>query len=121
MNYRAALVTLFLVPTAWGAMSLGSSLTASGEVVCPGENVGEDGEERPGPMRPGDTQCSVLDGSVAVATRTYEQQQRAQSVERRRDARDGVLLLAYGATGTLLAWRATRAKSDGESATDRAV
>ncbi|UED83275.1 hypothetical protein [Streptomyces profundus] len=89
-----------------------SSLTASEEVVCPGENVGEDGEEHPGPMRPGDTECAVLDGSVGVATRSYEQQRRVQSLERQRGARNGALLFAYGTAGALVAWRATRARSD---------
>ncbi|MFH8371553.1 hypothetical protein [Streptomyces sp. NPDC018031] len=89
-----------------------SSLTASAEVMCPGENVGDDGEERPGPMKPGDTGCSVLDGSRPVATRSYEQQRHHQSAERRRDAEDGALYLAYGAGGALLAWRATRPGPD---------
>ncbi len=111
-TYRIALVALLLVPAAWGTASLAGSLTASREVVCPGENVGEDGEEHPGPMRPGDTRCSVLDGSVAVATRTYEQQQRVQSLERRRGARNGVLLLTYSAAGAFLAWRASSRKAD---------
>lgn len=111
MKYKVALVSLFFVPAVWGGASLVSSLAESQEVVCPGENVGEDGEERPGPMRPGDTQCSVLDGSFSVANRSYEQQQRTQSLERRRDARNGVLLLAYGASGALLAWLAPEARS----------
>ncbi|GLX49415.1 hypothetical protein Shyhy01_23650 [Streptomyces hygroscopicus subsp. hygroscopicus] len=108
MRYGVALAGLFLVPAVWGAADLVGSLTAAAEVVCPGENVGADGEERPGPMRPGDTRCSVLDGSRAVATRDYAQQRQAQSLERRRDAGNGVLLLAYGATGALLTWRASR-------------
>ncbi|UCM86589.1 hypothetical protein [Streptomyces marincola] len=108
MDYRVPLVGLFLVPAVGGAANLASALTAPSEVVCPGENVGEDGEEHPGPMEPGDTRCSVLDGTVAVGTRSYEQQRRVQSLERRRDARDGSLLLAYSAAGALLAWRATR-------------
>ncbi|WP_158621332.1 hypothetical protein [Streptomyces triticirhizae] len=108
MRWRVALVAFFLVPGLWGATNLVSALTASTEVVCPGENVGEDGEEHPGPMRPGDAECAVLDGSVAVGTRTYEQQRQVQSLERRRDARNGTLLLAYGAAGSLLSWRATR-------------
>lgn len=108
MRYRVVLVGFFLVPTMWGATSLVSSLTASAEVVCPGENLGEDGEAHSGPMRPGDTECAVLDGSDDVATRNYEQQRRVQSLERRRGARDGVLLLAYGTAGSLVAWRATR-------------
>ncbi|MFH8410828.1 hypothetical protein ACH4FX_39555 [Streptomyces sp. NPDC018019] len=113
MKYRAVLVALFAVPLAWGAGNLGSALAAPGDVVCPGENV-RDGEEHPGPMRPGDTACSVLDGSVAVATRTYEQQRQVQSMERRQDARDGVLLLGYGAAGALLAWRAPRPGTGGD-------
>ncbi|MBH5333416.1 hypothetical protein IHE55_00800 [Streptomyces pactum] len=108
MSYRAALVALFLAPGIWGAVTLGGSLSADSEVVCPGENVGADGEERPGPMRPGDTRCVVLDGSAAVATRDYDQQRRAQSLERRQDATDGALYLLYGAAGALVAWRATR-------------
>ncbi|MGW5463357.1 hypothetical protein [Streptomyces sp. NPDC003996] len=43
-----------------------------------------------------------------MATRTYEQQRSYQSLERRRDARNGVLLVTYGAAGALLVWRATR-------------
>ncbi|KAA6223441.1 hypothetical protein CP973_17265 [Streptomyces albofaciens JCM 4342] len=100
-------MALFLVPTVWGAASLVGSLTASGDIVCPGENV-RDGEERPGPMRPGDTLCSVLDGSTAVATRTYDQQRAHQALERRRNAGNGVVLMLYGAAGALVAWRATR-------------
>ncbi|MFE9722653.1 hypothetical protein ACFYQ5_03365 [Streptomyces sp. NPDC005794] len=111
MKYGGALVGLFLVPGVWGAVSLGGALTASTEIVCPGANVGQDGEEHPGPMRRGDTRCAVLDGSVHVATRTYEQQQRVQSLERRQDARNGALLLAYGATGGALVWRAQRPRS----------
>lgn len=107
MKHNLALVAFLLLPGLWGAASLGSALTAPTEVVCPGENV-RDGEEHPGPMRPGDTECSVLDGSVFVGNRTYQQQRRAQSMERRKDARNGALLLAYGATGGLLAWRAPR-------------
>jgi hypothetical protein len=45
-------------------------------------------------MQPGDARCSVLDGSLSVATRTYEQQRSYQSLERRRDVRNGVLLVA---------------------------
>ncbi|WP_129843450.1 hypothetical protein [Streptomyces sp. RFCAC02] len=108
MGYRGVLVALFLLPAVWGAADLAGGLTASDEVVCPGENVGADGEERPGPMRPGDTECSVLDGSTAVATRTYAQQQRVQSAQRRRDVRNGTLLLAYGAAGVLLTRLAAR-------------
>jgi hypothetical protein len=113
VNYRVALAAFFLVPALWGTGSLLSALTASTEVVCPGENAGEDGEERPGPMRPGDTRCAVLDGTLAVGTRNYDQQRLTQSLERREDARNGVLLLAYGTAGTLLAWRATRPGSRG--------
>ncbi|KAB8166380.1 hypothetical protein FH609_023790 [Streptomyces sp. 3MP-14] len=108
MRWRVALLAFFLVPALWGATDLVGALTASSEVVCPGENVGEDGEEHPGPMRPGDAECAVLDGAVAVGTRSYEQQRQVQSLERRRGVRDGTLLLAYGATGALLSWRATR-------------
>ncbi|MCK7625853.1 hypothetical protein MUU72_22575 [Streptomyces sp. RS10V-4] len=108
MSYRAALVALFLAPVAWGAAGLAGALGAAPEVVCPGENVRADGEEHPGPMRPGDTGCSVLEGSLPVATRTYEEQRNHQALQRRRDAGEGVLLMAYGAAGALLAWRATR-------------
>lgn len=113
MRYRAVLVAFFLVPGLWGVVSVTDAVTASDEVVCPGENVGEDGEEHPGPMRPGDRHCVVLDGAGAVGTRTYEQQQRVQSLERRRDARNGALLLAYAAAGSFAAWRATRPRRDG--------
>jgi hypothetical protein len=101
-------VALFLIPSLWGLVSLSSALAPSAEVVCPGENVGEDGEERPGPMRPGDAHCAVLEGSAAVGSRSYDEQARVQSLERREDAGQGVLLLAYGAAGALLTWRATR-------------
>ncbi|WP_159393762.1 hypothetical protein [Streptomyces sp. NRRL F-5755] len=67
-----------------------------------------DGEEHPGPMRPGDTRCSVLDGATAVATRTYDEQRDHQALERRRNAGNGAVLMLYGAAGTLVAWRATR-------------
>ncbi|GAA2059475.1 hypothetical protein GCM10009757_40750 [Streptomyces cheonanensis] len=110
MQYRAVLLALFLIPALWGASSVGNALTVSDEVVCPGENV-RGGEEHPGPMRPGDTECSVLDGSVAVATRSYTQQQRVQDLERRRDAVNGFLLLAYGTAGTLASWFATRPRA----------
>lgn len=106
MKYNVALGVFFLIPLLWGALDLEGALTASTQVVCPGENVGADGEEHPGPMQPGDTECAVLDGSVNVATRSFEQQQRSQSLERRRDARNGTLLMVYGAAGALLAWRA---------------
>ncbi|SEB91645.1 hypothetical protein SAMN04490357_0717 [Streptomyces misionensis] len=105
------LLGLFLIPLVWGAVDLVGSLTASSQVLCPGENVGADGEERPGPMRPGDTRCSVLDGSHAVATRTYEEQRWVQSDARHQDAGNGILLMAYGATGTLLTWRYSRVAS----------
>ncbi|WP_158813409.1 hypothetical protein [Streptomyces rimosus] len=98
---------LFLVPTVWGAASVVRSLAASEEVVCPGENV-RDGEEHPGPMQPGDARCSVLDGSTAVATRTYDQQRAHQALERRRNAGNGAVLMMYGSAGALVAWRATR-------------
>ncbi|MFD7508161.1 hypothetical protein ACFV5N_02255 [Streptomyces sp. NPDC059853] len=62
-------------------------------------------------MRPGDTECSVLDGSVAVATRSYEQQQRVQDLEHRRDIVNGGLLLTYGTAGTLASWFATRPRT----------
>jgi hypothetical protein len=112
VKHRVALVVLFLLPALWGAGTLVGALTASEKVECPGENVGEDGEERPGPMRPGDTQCSVLDGSVAVATRTYEQQRSVQSLQRRRDATNGCLLLLYGTAGALLTWHAAKPARD---------
>ncbi|GGZ14913.1 hypothetical protein [Streptomyces nitrosporeus] len=105
MKHGVALAALFLVPALWGAADLASALTASPEVVCPGENV-RGGEEHPGPMRPEDTRCAVLDGSASVGTRTYGQQRTVQSLERREDAVHGVLLLAYGAGGGLLVWRA---------------
>ncbi|MEW2294773.1 hypothetical protein ABZ719_19050 [Streptomyces sp. NPDC006743] len=111
MKYRAVLLAFFLLPALWGVADLAGALTASTEVVCPGENV-RDGEERPGPMRPGDGECSVLEGSLAVASRTYEEQRNHQSVQRRRDARNGALLMAYGAVGALVAWRATRRTTD---------
>ncbi|MDT0268751.1 hypothetical protein RM844_20910 [Streptomyces sp. DSM 44915] len=111
MRYRAVLVAFFLVPTVGGVSNLLEALRAPTEVVCPGENVGENGEERPGPMRPGDTRCAVLDGSYSVASRTYAQQRLTQSLERRRAARDGALLLTFGAAGTLVSWRATRTPS----------
>lgn len=107
VRYRAVLLAFFLLPALWGAVQLAGALTASGEVVCPGENIRE-GEEHPGPMRPGDSECSVLRGSTAVGTRTYEQQQRSQSLERRRDAVNSALFLVYGATGSLVTWLATR-------------
>ncbi|MFB7600958.1 hypothetical protein [Streptomyces sp. NPDC056160] len=107
MKYRAVLLAFFLLPVLWGVVSLAGALTASAEVVCPGENV-RDGEEHPGPMRPGDSECSVLEGSLAVASRTYEEQRHYQSLRRRREARNGGLLMAYGTVGALLAWRATR-------------
>ncbi|WP_329170298.1 hypothetical protein OG939_31895 [Streptomyces sp. NBC_01685] len=112
MKHSVVLVILFAVPGLWGAATLGSALTALTDIVCPGENVKEDGEEHPGPMRPGDTGCAVLDGSVSVGTRTYEQQRRVQSLERREDAMTGALLLAYGTAGGLLVWRARRPESD---------
>jgi hypothetical protein len=54
----------------------------------------------------------VLDGSVAVATRTYEQQRSVQSLQRRRDATNGCLLLLYGTGGALLTWRAAKPVRD---------
>jgi hypothetical protein len=111
MKYRTVLVGLFLVPAVWGLPTLVGALTASTEVTCPGENVGADGEERPGPMRPGDTRCGVLDGSLDVGRRDYEEQQRVQSLDRHRDAMSGALLLAYSAAGVLVAWRVTGPES----------
>ncbi|MER6345049.1 hypothetical protein ACWC10_06270 [Streptomyces sp. NPDC001595] len=99
VSKRTVLALLFLVPAVLGAISLTSALTASSAVICPGENVGEDGEERPGPMRPGDQNCSVLVGNRTVAQRTYEMQWNTQSVERREKAVQGGLLIGYGALG----------------------
>ncbi|MFB4197270.1 hypothetical protein [Streptomyces carpaticus] len=110
MPYRAVLLALFLIPALWGATSIGNALSASDEVVCPGENL-RGGEEHPGPMRPEDTECSVLDGSTAVANRTYTQQQRVQDLQRRRDAVNGGLLLAYGTAGSLVSWFAARPRA----------
>ncbi|MEF3118929.1 hypothetical protein [Streptomyces chrestomyceticus] len=72
-------------------------------------------------MRPGDTGCSVLDGSTAVATRTYEQQRDHQALERRRDAGNGAALVLYGAAGALVAWRATRPRPGPDADRARAV
>lgn len=99
MNRRIILALLFLIPVIWGAISMTAALTASEVVICPGENVGEDGEERPGPMRPGDENCSVLMGNQTVADRTYEMQQNTQRIDRKRNAVHGGLLIAYGALG----------------------
>ncbi|SOD61155.1 hypothetical protein SAMN06297387_1032 [Streptomyces zhaozhouensis] len=110
MRHRALLLALFLVPAFFGVVRIGDALTASDEVVCPGENV-RGGEEHPGPMRPGDTECSVLNGSTTVGTRSYEQQRRVQSGERQRDAVDGTLLLVYGAGGALVVWSAARSRA----------
>ncbi|MHC3471027.1 hypothetical protein ACYF6T_20270 [Streptomyces sp. 7R007] len=97
------LFLLFVIPVVWGAVLLVSAVTASDTVICPGENVGADGEERPGPMRPGDRNCSVLVGNKAVAVRTYELQQNAQRVERQEDLVHGFLYLAYGIVGVACA------------------
>jgi len=91
-----------------GERSLASALTAPGQFGCPGENVGEDGEEHPGPMRPGDTRCSVPDAPSRWPPAPTSSSGATGPPERRHDVRDGALLLAYGTAGTLLAWRATR-------------
>ncbi|MFE5141185.1 hypothetical protein ACFRDV_26510 [Streptomyces fagopyri] len=62
-------------------------------------------------MRPEDTQCAVLKGDLGVATRTYEQQQRTQHLDRQQHVVHGVWLLGYGTGGSLVAWRATRCTS----------
>lgn len=99
MCKRTVLVMLFIIPAVFGAIKLTAALMATHEVICPGENVGEDDEERPGPMRPGDENCSVLIGDQTVAERTYEMQQNTQRIERKQNAVRGGLLIAYGALG----------------------
>ncbi|TNM23639.1 hypothetical protein [Streptomyces sedi] len=110
MRHRALLLAFFLVPAFFGVVHLADALTAPDEVVCPGENVRE-GEEHPGPMRPGDTECAVLKGSIGTGSRTYEQQRRVQSAERQSDAVGGTLLLVYGAGGALVTWSAARPRA----------
>ncbi|MGW3094983.1 hypothetical protein ACWDCC_16230 [Streptomyces sp. NPDC001102] len=99
---RGVLAALFLLPAVCGVVLAGSALASSSVVRCPGENVGEDGEERPGPMRPGDTHCSVLRGNVPLGERTYEEQRAAQHEDRLDNLTIGSGLAVYGLVGVTI-------------------
>lgn len=109
---RGALAALFLLPVVWGAVLAGPALAGSSAVRCPGENVGQDGEERPGPMRPGDAHCSVLRGNVSLGQRTYEEQRAAQHEDRLDDLATGICLMAYGVAGSAIVGYGLRRRPD---------
>ncbi|MBT2526590.1 hypothetical protein J7E91_14410 [Streptomyces sp. ISL-99] len=99
MKLRGALLVLFMLAAGIGLVPLLMGLTASGVVTCPGENVGADGEQRPGPMRPGDTRCAVWTGPSETGIRTYEEQRNIQERDKRRWIAVGSSLTAGGFAG----------------------
>lgn len=97
------LLVLFLLPLLWGFVSLLRGAASYGAPQCPGLQLGKDGEEHPGSMRPGFT-CHVnyndRSGSgQSTATRTYKQQKYAQVQDRIDHFERGILHTAYGAAG----------------------
>ncbi|MFI6346501.1 hypothetical protein [Streptomyces sp. NPDC050560] len=68
-----------------GLLVLGTGLhPRPGTVQCPGEVIsGRDGEETPGPMRPGDT-CALWDHGRHGGMRSYGQQRAIQLRDARR-------------------------------------
>jgi hypothetical protein len=110
VRYRAVSVALFLIPLLWGAVSLLRAGAAHGIPDCPGLQLGADGEDHPGPMRPGHT-CALSHDELtghSIGTGTYRQVVFAQELKRRSLYRQGTLFTVYGAAGTAIVVVATR-------------
>ncbi|MGI5375436.1 hypothetical protein ACQEV2_14535 [Streptomyces sp. CA-251387] len=106
MRSRGVLVALFLLPLAWGLVSLASGRAVSVVPECPGLQLDDVGEEHPGRMRPGFTCAVGYDNATgrSTGTRTYDQQKFAQETERDGRYLRGAGYLAYSAVGlTVLA------------------
>ncbi|MET7451529.1 hypothetical protein ABZT03_06455 [Streptomyces sp. NPDC005574] len=122
MRYRAVLIALFLIPLLWGAVSLLRAASAHGTPDCPGLQLGPDGEDHPGPMRPGDTCALSYDTATghSIGTGTYQQAVFAQDLKRRSLYRQGTLFIFYGAAGTgIVLIAARRREAAAPHASDR--
>ncbi|MFI6933156.1 hypothetical protein [Streptomyces sp. NPDC050287] len=96
-------LVLFLLPLAWGLITLAQGRATPVAPHCDGLQLGADGEETPSRMRRGFT-CYIdysLDGRSA-GTRTYDQQKYAQERERSRYYLHGTLYIAYGTAGLVV-------------------
>ncbi|MFD6278472.1 hypothetical protein ACFWFI_23335 [Streptomyces sp. NPDC060209] len=112
MRLRGMVIAFFVVPLAWGVITLLRAGAAHGGPDCPWLQLGEDGEEHPGQMRQGYT-C-VLDynyhGGDSTGTATYRQRKYAQEVKRGELLGQGLLYTLYGAAGTATTVIATRSR-----------
>ena len=103
MKFRSGLTLLFLLPVAWGVFSLLGSVAAATGAPCPGIVLGEDGEDYPGPMRPGQT-CALYDGGRPTGTATYQQRKNAQAGRHDDLLVRGMVYTAYGLAGLAALW-----------------
>ncbi|MBD2835238.1 hypothetical protein ID871_32590 [Streptomyces pratensis] len=106
-------IAFFVVPLAWGVITLLWAGAAVGRPDCPWLQLDEDGEEaHPGQMQQGHT-C-LLDykyhGGDSTGTATYRQRKYAQEVKRRELLGQGLLYTLYGAAGTATTVIATRSR-----------
>ncbi|MFI7415199.1 hypothetical protein ACIBU0_41855 [Streptomyces sp. NPDC049627] len=101
MRFRGVLLALFLLPLAWGLITLASGRAVSVAPKCPGLQLDEVGEEHPGRMRPGFTCAVGYDTATgrSTGTRTYEQQKYAQEQERDGRYLRGAGYVTYSAVG----------------------
>ncbi|MER5893842.1 hypothetical protein [Streptomyces sp. NPDC001876] len=107
-------IAFFLVPLAWGVITLLRAGAAHGVPDCPGLQLGEDGDA-PGPMRQGYT-CALdynVHGGDSTGTATYNQLKYAQEVKRGDLLGQGLLYTLYGTAGTAATVIATRKRADG--------
>lgn len=112
MRLRGVFIALFLIPLAWGLISLLRAAAAHGAPDCPWLQLGEDGEEHPGRMRQGYT-CELdysYHGGDSTGTATYRQREYAQEVKRGELLSQGLLYTLYGTAGTAATVIATRSR-----------
>ncbi|WP_371798226.1 hypothetical protein OG963_01825 [Streptomyces sp. NBC_01707] len=115
MRLRGVFIAFFLVPLAWGVITLLRAGAAHGVPDCPGLQLGEDGEDHPGPMRQGHT-CALdysVRGGDSTGTATFDQLKYAQEVKRGDLLGQGLLYTLYGTAGAAATVIATRKRADG--------
>jgi hypothetical protein len=101
MRFRGVLLVLFLLPPAWGLITLVRGPATPVAPRCPGLQLDKEGEENPGRMRPGFTCVISYDTATgrSTGTRTYDQQRYAQQTDRNNHFQRGIGYVAYGAAG----------------------